>query len=97
MTNWHVFEPRSMQVGGVSSKVSKAGVGRQDYRDNQYSQQNITARGSRYLTPKSLDQQVAMGAVTVVSEERDKDGSLKKVKVESERYVESDTALISRC
>src|SRR5258708_21780169 len=58
----------------------------------------MTARGSRYLTLKSLEQQIAMGAVTLVpgSEERDKDGSLKKVKVESERYVESDTGLISR-
>src|SRR5258708_5993767 len=58
----------------------------------------MTARGSRYLTLKSLEQQIAMGAVTLVpgSEEREKDGSLKKVKVESERYVESDTALIGR-
>src|SRR5579871_272639 len=26
VTNWHVFEPQSMQVGGVSARVVKAGV-----------------------------------------------------------------------
>ncbi|HZI56664.1 MAG TPA: DEAD/DEAH box helicase family protein [Verrucomicrobiae bacterium] len=26
VTNWHVLEPHTMQVGGVSAKVSKAGV-----------------------------------------------------------------------
>ena len=26
VTNWHVFEPQSMQTGGVSARVSKAGV-----------------------------------------------------------------------
>ena len=26
VTNWHVFEPQSVQVGGVSAKVTKAGV-----------------------------------------------------------------------
>ena len=98
VTNWHVFEPKTMQVGGVSSKVSRAGVRVKTTETINIGQKNTTARGSRYLTVKTLEQQVAMGVIAVVpgSEERDKAGNLKKVKVESERYVESDTALISR-
>src|SRR5260370_14495262 len=34
--------------------------------------------------------------LTVLEEEREKGGNLKRVKVESARYVESDTALINR-
>jgi type III restriction enzyme len=26
VTNWHVFEPQTVQAGGVSAKVVKAGV-----------------------------------------------------------------------
>ena len=26
VTNWHVFEPQAVQTGGVSAKVTKAGV-----------------------------------------------------------------------
>ena len=26
VTNWHVFQPQSMQTGGTSGKVIKAGV-----------------------------------------------------------------------
>ena len=39
---------------------------------------------------------MAAGLLTVLEEEQDKQGSLKKVKVESVRYVESDTALVNR-
>ncbi len=55
-----------------------------------------TARGSRYLKQDDFDRQVAGGLLKVISEERDKTGALKKAKVESVRYVESDTALIAR-
>ena len=55
-----------------------------------------TAHGKRYLSLKDYELQVANGMLTVLEEEREKDGSLKRVKVESARYVESDTALINR-
>ena len=39
---------------------------------------------------------MAAGLLTVLDEERETDGTLKKVTVESRRYVESDTALVNR-
>ena len=96
VTNWHVFEPQGVQTGGVSSKVSKAGVPVRTREMINISSKTTTARGSRYLTLADLERQVAAGLLTVLEEQRDRDGSLKKVKVESTRYVESDTSLINR-
>ena len=39
---------------------------------------------------------VAAGLLEVIEELRGKDGSLTKVRVNSSRYVESDTALLNR-
>jgi hypothetical protein len=96
VTNWHVYEPRGVQTGGVSAKVSKAGVPVRTREIINISSKTTTARGSRYLTLADLEKQVAAGLLTVLEEQRDRDGSLKKVKVESTRYVESDTSLINR-
>ena len=57
---------------------------------------STTARGTRYLSLKDYERQVTAGLLTVLEEEKDKTGALKKVKVESVRYIESDTALINR-
>ena len=54
------------------------------------------ARGRRYLTLDEYQRQVAAGLLDVKKEERDDDGSLKTVRVESLRYVESDTSLLTR-
>ena len=43
-----------------------------------------------------FDRQVAAGCCTVLEEDRDKHGALKKVFVESVRYVESDASLVNR-
>ena len=96
VTNWHVFEPQSVQVSGVSAKVTKAGVPVRTRETITIGSKTTTARGSRYLTLKDYEQQVRAGLLTVIEEEHDKDGGLKKVKVESMRYVESDTALLNR-
>jgi type III restriction enzyme len=96
VTNWHAFEPQTVQVGGVSSKVTKAGVPVRVKEVIHIGAKTTTARGSRYLTPKDYERQVAGGMLTVVEEEHDKDGSLVRVKVESVRYVESDASLINR-
>ena len=96
VTNWHVFEPQGVQTGGVSSKVSKAGVAVNVTETITIGAKTTTARGTRYLTPTDLDRQIAAGLLTVKAEERDKAGNLKKVTVESVRYVESDTSLINR-
>ena len=96
VTNWHVFEPQSMQTGGTSSKVIKAGVAVRTKETITIGPKSTTARGTRYLSLKDYQRQVTAGLLTVLEEEKDKTGALKKVKVESVRYVESDTALINR-
>ena len=96
VTNWHVFQPQGMDTGGVSSKVVKAGKEVRVKESINIGAKTATAHGKRYLSLKDYELQVANGMLTVLEEERDRDGSLKRVKVESTRYVESDTALINR-
>jgi type III restriction enzyme len=96
VTNWHVFEPQGVQTGGVTAKVAKAGVPVRTRETINIGPKTTTARGSRYLTLKDFERQVAAGLLTVLEEEKEKDGSLKRVKVESVKYVESDTSLINR-
>jgi type III restriction enzyme len=96
VTNWHVFEPQNMQAGGVSSRVVKTGVRKRTREFITIGAKTTTARGKRYLTPEELARQVAAGLLEILEEERDRDGSIKHVYVEAERWVESDTALINR-
>lgn len=96
VTNWHVFEPQSMQTGGVGARVNRAGVEVRTKETITISSKTTTARGTRYLTLEDFEQQLAAGLLTALDEEREKDGTLKKVSVESRRYVESDTALVNR-
>lgn len=96
VTNWHVFEPQGTQAGGVSSKVVKAGVRQRTREFITIGAKTTTARGRRYLTREEFEKQVNAGMLTVLDREEDRDGNLSKVYVESERYVESDTALVNR-
>lgn len=96
VTNWHVFEPQAVQIGGVSSKVAKAGVEIRTKETINIGPKTTTARGTRYLTQADFERQVAAGLLKVIDEKRDRQGNLEKVFVESVRYVESDTALINR-
>jgi type III restriction enzyme len=95
-TNWHVFEPQGVQAGGVSAKVTKAGVAVRTKETIRIGPKTTTARGKRYLTQDEFERQVAAGLLTVLEEDRDKEGNLITVSVESVRYVESDTSLINR-
>jgi type III restriction enzyme len=96
VTNWHVFEPQTMQTGGVRAKVVKAGKELHIKETINIGPKTTTARGSRYLSFKDYELQVANGMQKVLEKEREKDGSLKQVKVESTRYVESDAVLMDR-
>ncbi len=96
VTNWHVLEPHGIQTGGTSGKVVKAGVAVRIRETITIGAKTTTARGRRYLTAKELDRQVTAGLLTVLEEDRDRQGNLKKVFVESVKYVESDTALVNR-
>src|SRR5882762_4074611 len=96
VTNWHVFAPQPIQTSGVSSKVVKAGKEVRVKETINIGPKTTTARGSRYLSLKDYELQVASGMLAVLDEEHNKDGSLKRIKVESTRYYESDTAIINR-
>jgi type III restriction enzyme len=96
ITNWHSFQPQSIQTGGVSSKVVRAGVPKLTTETITIAHKNDKARGQRYMTLESLNALVASGDIKVIGEEKDKDGHVKKVKIESTYYVESDTALVNR-
>ena len=96
VTNWHVFEPQSMQAGGVSAKVMKAGVRRRVREFINIGPKTTSARGKRYLTLDELARQRAAGLLDIIDEELDPGGNLKRVFVESEKYVQSDTAVIAR-
>lgn len=96
VTNWHVFEPQSVNTGGESARVVRAGVAVQTIETITIGPKKTTALGTRYLTADDYARQVAAGLLHVLREERDDDGTLKKVHVESTRYVESDTSLVQR-
>jgi type III restriction enzyme len=97
VTNWHIFEKRSPSTAGSdSAKVVKVGVKTTSREIIKIGLKNDTARGKRYLTPESLEQQIALGQIKVIEEEKDKQGNLKQVSVETTRYLESDAAWIKR-
>ena len=96
VTNWHVFEPQTMQAGGVSARVLKAGVPVRTRETIKIGDKTTTARGSRYLTLADFERQVASGLIDVLDNRLDKSGHLERVEIESTRYVESDTALLNR-
>ncbi len=96
VTNWHVFEPQVMQQGGTSAKVIKAGVAKTISEWIHIGTKTTTARGKRYLTLNEFQRQVAARLLKVLEEELDETGSLKRARIESVKYVESDTSLINR-
>ncbi|NPV71170.1 MAG: DEAD/DEAH box helicase family protein [Firmicutes bacterium] len=96
VTNWHAFEPQGVHVGGVGARVTRAGVPVRLRETITIGPETTTARGRRYLTLAELNRQVAADLLTILSEEKDRHGNLKKVHVESVKYVESDTSLVNR-
>lgn len=94
--NWHIFEPQSMQAGGTGAKVIKSGVPVRTRELITIGKENTTARGKRYLTLEDYQKQIVTGQIKVIEEERDKEGNLKKARVEATYYVESDTSVVNR-
>ena len=91
--NWHVFEPHSTQTEG---KVVKTGRRIIVHETVFISDKTTTARGKRYMTEEILREQNTKGLVKILKEIRDKSGALKKVEIESERYIETDAAIVRR-
>jgi type III restriction enzyme len=96
VTNWHVFEPQAVQSGGTSARVVKAGVPVKSRETITIGSKTGTSRGYRYLTQKEYERQVAAGTLTVREEIKDTDGNIRKVVVDAERWVESDTRVVER-
>ena len=97
VTNWHVFEPQETTVGDTSARVNKSGVRQARFETIHIGEKTTTARGKRYLTLEEYERQVNAGMLQVVGDETyHPDGRLKSVKVGSERYVESDEAVLAR-
>lgn len=95
VTNWHGFELQTPQTGGVSAKVTKVGVAIRSKETFKIALKTTTARDKKYLTPEGLAIKKLDGAV-VLKEKKDSAGNLIEVTLDSQRYVESDTAWINR-
>ncbi|MEA5536844.1 BPTD_3080 family restriction endonuclease [Crocosphaera sp. XPORK-15E] len=96
VTNWHIFEKRSPSTGGSdAAKVVKVGVETTTTEIIKIGKKNDTARGVRYLTPETLNQQKLTKQIKVIEEIKDK-GNLIGVKAEVTKYLESDAAWIKR-
>ena len=92
-TNWHIFEPRNTQAG---NKVIKAGK-RVTVRETVFiGDKTTTLRGKRYMTEDDLRKKSALNFLEILDEQRDVSGTLKKVEIKSEKYMESDAALVRR-
>ena len=96
VTNWHVFEPKTIHVAGQTAKVLRTGREIRNRETIRIGQKNATQRGKRYLTLDALEMQKAAGLITVREEKLDRQGNLESVLVDSVRYVESDAKLIER-
>lgn len=96
VTNWHIFERQAIQQGGVPARVSKVGVPLRTTETITIGAKTTTARGARYLTENDLRRQVDLGLIKVLEEDRGDKKHLRKVKIESLRYVESDAKWVER-
>ncbi|MGQ0766042.1 MAG: BPTD_3080 family restriction endonuclease [Gemmatimonadota bacterium] len=97
VTNWHVLQPQTPQASGGSSRVVRAGVRVEREETIIIGEKTTTARGSRYMTSAAFGALTASGSVEVLAEpELHPDGSIKKVRIRSAKYEESDAALVKR-
>lgn len=97
VTNWHIFERRSPSTAGSDpAKVVKVGVPIIKTEIIKIGKKNDTARGTRYLTQESLEQQIALGLIKIIEQKKDKQENITQVIVESTQYLESDGAWIKR-
>ena len=91
--NWHVFEPHAVQSG---SKIVKAGRLEIKSEVVYIGEQNTTARGRRYMTELDLRKQHALELLHILQEYKDKGGLLQRADIESQRYLETDAAMMRR-
>lgn len=95
-TNWHLFERQSPSVGGKSGRVLRVGK-RITVRENiRIGSKRTVLHGKRYMTPSDFSARRTVSGFRVLREERDSGGQLVSATVETEKYVESDEALVRR-
>lgn len=96
ITNWHIFEPKMSSPDG--GRVVKTGKKVTKKETIALGQENTTARGKRYLTWDSLQEQLTQGLLEIIegSEKHDKQGNLISVRIQRDIYVESDTSVVRR-
>ena len=96
VTNWHVFEPQSVQTGGEQRQGRKRACRCGDRRPSA-SGRRRPRRGAALPHREGLQRQVAPGLLKVLEGRPGlAEGTCKKVYVEAVKYVESDTALVNR-
>lgn len=98
VTNWHVFEPQTMQTGGVSAKVEKRGKPVEVRAKIIIGRKTTTARGKRYVSHAAFTAATADGVMRAIpgTEKYAPNGSLAEVEIYEQKYIESDTALLQR-
>jgi len=96
VTNWHVFEPQTPNVGGEASRVVRTGQRVVRRERAQIRDKTTTARGSKYFTLTDYNRLIASGDMIEVSADRDSTGELVGALVERTYWFESDAALVAR-
>ena len=93
--NWHVLEAQS-----VAAKVVRTGrrVMMKETIYYDYGKETNKQKGKRYMTPEDLRYKEKLNACRVIrdSEKKDEKGNAQSVKIESEKYIEGDIALVQR-
>ncbi|MGH7051531.1 MAG: hypothetical protein ACREE5_12935 [Acetobacteraceae bacterium] len=93
--NWHVLQPQQ-PAGSAGHRVVRAGQAETRTEWVVIGPATTTARGSRTFTPDSYAAAVAAGELKVIDEIKSADGTLRKARVESTRWIASDTAFAGR-
>ena len=98
VTNWHTLELRSATAEGESARVSRQGQPRPTRETLRIGVERGKRQPGRMVSPEVFAALTASGGMRVIpgTEERDAEGNLTAVQVESVEYVESDTAWIRR-
>lgn len=95
-TNWHLFERQAASSRGSRGKVLRTGT-RETVREQiRIGKKNTVMRGKRYVTSDEYKSRVLWSDYRIISEKYDSDGKLVSAIVDTEKYVESEEALIRR-
>ncbi len=75
ITNWHVFEPRGLQIGGTGARVIKAGRPVPITETFTVADKTTSFRGRQYITAEVLEARVAAGDLRILDDKAEKNGA----------------------